>query len=87
MQTNRTAGYFTLTLDNELEHKWKFVQGFIDELKELVPWRDREYDQKTKVWTIKDEYYQRVFELHQKHFVPQNQLGLFGEMNTGHGSV
>lgn len=78
MHIERTAGYFTLSLDTELEHKWKFVQGFIDELKELVPWRDREFEPSTKVWTIKEDWYGQVYALYQKHFVPKNQLGLFG---------
>jgi hypothetical protein len=80
MQLDRKgkSGFFTLLLDTELELPPKYWKPFIDEMKDLIPWADRDYDPKTQVWTISDTYYQTVIGLRKKHF-EKDQMSLFGE--------
>ena len=70
------SGFFTLRLTHETDYKSKYWMGFIDELKEIVPAKHREYDPKTQTWTIVDSHYQEVIELKQKHF-EKDQINMF----------
>ena len=62
------SGFFTLSLDTELELPVKYWKGFIDDLKETIPTAARDYDVKKQTWTIADSHYQAVLDLKKKHF-------------------
>jgi len=70
------SGYFTLTLDTELQFPEKYWRPFLDELKATVRPHDRDYDQATQTWTIREAHYQAVVELRRKHF-EKDQISLF----------
>ena len=70
------AGFFNLHLDVEMEFPRKYWQSFIDELKQSIPWRERDYDPKAETWIIADAHYQVIIDLRKKHF-EKDQMNLF----------
>lgn len=73
---NEATGFFTMELDAELQHKWRHVQAFLDEMKDAVPVGDRTWDPDSKVWTIRIIHYTTVRGLYEKHFIPKEQTRL-----------
>ena len=48
--------------------KTPFNEEFIVELKSIVPFEERNWDENNKIWTVKQEYQNKMIELFKKHF-------------------
>ncbi len=83
MRLEITAGYIHLSFD---QWEWKLpsrkegrsaILDFIDKLKKEIPACDRDYDEETRTWFIKQKHLSIIQQLKEEFLQDKNQCELF----------
>ena len=75
MNIDTSPGYIFFSLEPK---DWKLhAKDFLKELKESIPLDDRDYDENTQQWTIKERWKYVFYDLRDKYFRDKNQMEMF----------
>lgn len=74
MIVSREPGFILFQFEGK---DWKYdLYEFLEELKQLIPKEDREYDADNQTWHISEKYADDFYSLKREFFTDKNQISL-----------